>query len=515
MSAIDPDLIGPPDGSPAQSVVLQMEDIRKRFGRAYALKGVDFDVREGETHALLGENGSGKSTLMKIAYGEMRATEGRVLLGQREVTFANPHQALDSGITLVPQEVPVVPSLSVGENILLGHLPRRSGRVHWSRVHREAASLLEELEAPIDSRRLVEDISAADRQLVAIARALSVEARLVIFDEPTSSLTAERTQALFRIIERLKSRGLGIVFISQRLQDIKPVADRITVLRDGHVIGTISAADADEASITEMVVGRSLDNYFHRDVDHKVHEAITARPVLRVQNLSVSGLVHDVSLEARAGEVLGVAGLVGCGRVELVRALFGAEQSTAGRVEVDGRVLRRLTPRAAIRAGIALLTSDRRHEGLVMRRSVQDNLTLVENRRLALTPLRATKQGSMAQDLIDALDIRPSRGHVEVSTLSGGNQQKVALGKWLLRPPRVLLLDEPTRGVDVGAKSEMYRIIRELAANGTAVVISSSENSELLGICDRLLMMFRGRIVAEGNAAELDEWKVAGYVAGA
>ncbi|MCU1658896.1 MAG: D-xylose transporter ATP-binding protein, partial [Pseudonocardiales bacterium] len=467
----------------------------------------------GEAHALLGENGSGKSTLMKVAYGELEPTEGEVYLHGERTKFANPLHATRAGVTMVAQEVPVVRSVTVGENIALGRLPWRRGAIDWRRVHRHAAEVLEELESPIDPRRLVSTLGPDDRQIVAIARALAVDARVVIFDEPTSSLTAERVDSLFKIIGRMKERGIAVAFISQRLQDIQPVADRVTVIRDGRLVDTVPIGEADETTITRMMVGRPLNDYFHREVVTVSEPSPVAKSALRVKDLNVEGVVHDVCFDVQPGEVVGLAGLVGSGRVELIRAIFGVQAAT-GTVEIGGKPFTKRNPRSAIGAGIAMLTSDRKNEGLVLSRSILHNLTMVENNRLSVAPTRAQSQRALAERVIREVQIRPPDPNVLVGKLSGGNQQKVALGRWLARPPKVFLLDEPTRGVDVGAKSEIYRVIRELAARGTAVVISSSENGELLGICDRILMMFRGRVVASELCTELDEWKVAEHVAG-
>jgi ABC-type sugar transport system ATPase subunit len=496
------------------SPLLELRNIHKRFGNTYALRGVDFDLRPGEAHALLGENGSGKSTLMKVAYGELEPTEGEVYLHGERTKFANPLHATRAGVTMVAQEVPVVGSVTVGENIALGRLPWRRGAIDWRRVHRHAAEVLEELESPIDPRRLVSTLGPDDRQIVAIARALAVDARVVIFDEPTSSLTAERVDSLFKIIGQMKERGIAIAFISQRLQDIQPVADRVTVIRDGRLVDTVPIGEADETTITRMMVGRSLNDYFHREVVTVSEPSPVAKSALRVKDLNVEGVVHDVCFDVQPGEVVGLAGLVGSGRVELIRAIFGVQAAT-GTVEIGGEPFTKRNPRSAIGAGIAMLTSDRKNEGLVLSRSILHNLTMVENNRLSGAPIRAKSQRALAERVIREVQIRPPDPNVLVGKLSGGNQQKVALGRWLARPPKVFLLDEPTRGVDLGAKSEIYRVIRELAARGTAVVISSSESGELLGICDRILMMFRGRVVASELCTELDEWKVAEHVAGA
>lgn len=492
--------------------ILQMRNIHKHFGRTYALRGVDFDLHAGEAHALLGENGSGKSTLMKVAHGEVDPAEGQILLRGETARFATPLQATRAGITMVPQEVPVVASISVAENIALGSLPHRYGHVDWREINSKARAALAELGSNIDVRNSVGSLSPGDRQVVSIARAIAAESSVVIFDEPTSSLTAERADALFEIIARMKRRGIAIAFISQRLQDIEAVADRVTIIRDGQVVDTLPISEANESTVTRLMIGRPLTDYFHRKLSEQaVSEDM--RPVLSVRELGSGDALRGVSLDVRPGEVVGLAGLVGSGRVELVRSVFGAESST-GHVEVDGKVHSKRSPRKSIANGIALVTGDRRFEGLVGVQSVLQNLTIVHNHRISLRPINSRVQREAAAAVIKNLQIRPADLSMPVFSMSGGNQQKVVVGRWTTRPPKVLLLDEPTRGVDVGAKSEIYRVIRELAADGTAVVISSSENSELLGLCDRVVMLLGGRIVEDLPTSQLDELTIAEHIAG-
>jgi ABC-type sugar transport system ATPase subunit len=492
--------------------LLSLRQIHRSFGRTYALKGVDFDFWPGKAHALLGENGSGKSTLMKVAYGEVTPDAGELVLDGSRVSFANPLQATRAGVTMVAQEVPVVPSLTVTENILLGVMPRERGVIQWGAAHRRAEAALAELGSAIAPRALVGSLNPSDRQVVAIARAVAAQARVVIFDEPTSSLTAERTEALFEIIQRMKSNGLAIAFISQRLQDIEPVADMVTVIRDGAAVRTLPIEEADEATVTRLMVGQSLGDYFHREVRTSPAPHDVA-PVLSVRDLASGDALKGVSFDVRPGEVVGLAGLVGSGRVEIVRSIFGADRST-GDVTVAGRPHRRRTPRSSVAAGLALVTGDRKHEGLVGERSIMHNLTLVHNNKLSLAPVRSAHQRRGALAAMRELQVRPADPNVRAGGLSGGNQQKVVIGRWLAGSPKVFLLDEPTRGVDVGAKSEIYRVIRELAAQGVGVVISSSENVELLGLCDRVLMLLGGEIVADLPTDELDELTIAEHVAG-
>lgn len=499
----------PPDaGEDGDRSLLRLVDIHKRFGATRALRGVSFDLSAGEVHALLGQNGSGKSTLMKVAYGELEPTSGRVFVGEREHSFASPHAALDAGIAAVPQEVPLVESLSTVENILLGRLPVHKGRIDWRAARRRAADVLELLGAEIDAEQPVSMASPSQRQVIAIARALAVDARVLIFDEPTSSLTAEHAATLFGIIRELKGRGIGMVFISQRLQEVHEVADRVTVMRDGLVAGNLAAADATPQKITELMIGRSLTEYFHK------REVELGDTLLEVEELSVPGLFEDVSFTVRTGEIVGIAGLVGCGRVELLRSIYGADRRPHGRIRVRGGEYHPRGPASSVRLGVGMVTGDRKAEGLVLPRSVHENVSMVRNRRLSLAPLRHRSDRRITRGLMDRLRIQAPDADAAVQSLSGGNQQKVVLAKWLGAKVNALLLDEPTRGVDVGAKAEIYRIISDLAESGVGIVVSSSENPELLGICDRILVMFRGRLVAELEPRKTTEKEVVAVATG-
>ncbi|MFT4287524.1 sugar ABC transporter ATP-binding protein [Nocardioides sp.] len=492
--------------------ILELRNIHKRFGRTHALKGVDFAFRPGEAHALLGENGSGKSTLMKIAYGEYSPTEGEILLHGTRVSFANPLHAAAAGITMVAQEVPVVEALSVAENIVLGNLPTRGGRVDWKAMSTRAEAALAELGSRISPRALVNSLGPGDKQIVAIARAIAARAQVVILDEPTSSLTAERVEALFAIVERMKERGTAIGFISQRLQDIAPVADRVTVIRDGSAVATLPIAEAGESTITRLMVGRDLDDYFHREVA-QVPDTSGRDPAVVVRGLTNGRELVDASFEVGPGEIVGFAGLVGSGHVNVVRSIFGAEPSK-GEVMVGGLPYPRRNPKRSIKRGMAFVTGDRKREGIVGARPTGENLTLVHNNRLDVTPVRRGRLQQSIRAAIKELQVRPSNPALLAGSLSGGNQQKVVLGRWLDHSPRIFLLDEPTRGVDVGAKSEIYRVLRQLAAEGCAVLVSSSENGELIGLCDRVITLFKGEINADMTTQDLDELTIAEKIAG-
>jgi ribose transport system ATP-binding protein len=496
-------------GREGRGPLLELIDIHKSFGNTRALRGVNFEVHAGEVHALLGQNGSGKSTLMKVAYGELSPLSGQILVNGRERTFASPHAASAAGIAAVAQEVPVVPGLSVIENILLGRLPARAGRVRWRAAKRRAVEALQMLGSDIDPEAPVGRLRPDERQVVAIARALAVNARILVFDEPTSSLTAERVASLFGIIGELKRQGLGMVFISQRLQDVHEIADRVTVMRDGLVAGTLAAAEASQDVITNLMIGRSLTDYFHK------RHVTAGSELLKVEDLSLQGVFDRVSFTVRAGEIVGLAGLVGCGRADLLRAIYGAGPRPDGRIWIEGREHKPKGPDSSVRLGLGMVTGDRKSEGLVMPRTVHHNITMTRNRRLSLAPLHHRSDRQVTRELMNRLRIHAPNADVAVQNLSGGNQQKVVLAKWLAVRPKILFLDEPTRGVVVGAKAEIYQIIGELAETGVGVVVSSSENPELLGICDRILVMFRGRLVAELDSTKTTETEVVENATGA
>ena len=498
-----------PDPAVDHRLLLELVDVHKRFGSTHALRGVDFAVRSGEVHALLGQNGSGKSTLMKVAYGELSPTSGRIILDGKERLFTRPHDALEAGIAAVPQEVPLVNSLSVIENILLGRLPSHRGRVDWRAARMRAADVLETLGTGIDPHMAAGRLRPAERQLVAIARALAVDARILIFDEPTSSLGADRTSTLFDIIGELRRRGVGMVFISQRLQDVHAVSDRVTVIRDGLIAGTLSAEAADHGTITELMIGRPLVEYFHK------RDVRLGSTILKVDDLSLAGAFEDVSLEVKAGEVVGVAGLVGCGRVEVLRSIYGADARPRGRIEIGGRAYRPHGPSSAVRKGMGMVTADRKAEGLIAPLSVHENISVVRNRRLSLEPLRHPSHRRTTRRLMENLHIHARSPDAPVRSLSGGNQQKVVLAKWLAVDLEIVLLDEPTRGVDVGAKAEIYRTISELAEAGKGILVSSSENPELLGICDRILVMAQGRLVGQVDPKSATEAELVALASGA
>ncbi|MCC9704104.1 sugar ABC transporter ATP-binding protein [Streptomyces sp. MNU76] len=476
--------------------LLRIEGIRKTFPGVVALDGVDFDLRRGEVHVLLGENGAGKSTLIKMLSGAHTPDAGRILAAGEEVRI---HGAQDSerlGIATIYQEFNLVPDLTVAENIFLGRQPRRFGMIDRKRMEADAAELLERVGVNVSPRARVRELGIARLQMVEIAKALSLDARVLIMDEPTAVLTTEEVERLFAIVRRLREDGVGIVFITHHLEEIAALGDRVTVIRDGKSVGQVSATTPQD-ELVRLMVGRSIEQQYPRE------RADSGEALLVVEGLTRDGVFHDVSFEVRAGEVVGIAGLVGAGRTEVVRAVFGADPYDDGAVRVGGSAVPKDDVVAAMAAGIGLVPEDRKGQGLVLDASVEENLGLVTLRgatRGGFVDLKG--QRANAAGVAERLGVRMAGLHQHVRTLSGGNQQKVVIGKWLLANTKVLILDEPTRGIDVGAKVEIYELINELTAAGAAVLMISSDLPEVLGMSDRVLVMAQGRIAGELPAAE-------------
>ncbi len=486
--------------------LLTMRGIVKVFPGARALDGVDLDVAAGEVHCLLGQNGAGKSTLIKILAGAHQPTEGEITLDGEPVTITQPVAALRHGIATIYQELDVVDGLTVAENVFLGHEIASGG---ISR-RREAARRTQELLGRLGHSEIrpyweVARLSAAGKQIVSMARALSHDARVIVMDEPSAVLGAEEVENLFRIVRELTAQGVAVVYISHRLEEIRRVGDRITVLKDGRTVGRNLPATTPTRELIQLMTGRSVEYAF------------PARPgvpddapvVLDVENLSLGPTFADVSLQVRAGEIVGLAGLVGSGRSEILETIYGARRSTAGQVVVDGRVVRPGKVDAAVAAGIGLAPEERKSQGLLLGEPVYRNITLSTFARFARSGvLDERAERGAAREQVDALDLRPRQVEREARTLSGGNQQKALLARWLVHGCKVLLLDEPTRGVDVGARSEIYGLVRRLADAGTAVVVVSSEIPEVLGLADRVLVVSEGRVVQEAPASDIDEHRV-------
>ena len=496
-----------PGGEP----VLRVESVEKRYGGVRALRGADLEVGAGEVHGLIGQNGSGKSTLLGVVSGQRWPDAGRVLLDGSEVSFADPAQALAAGIATVTQETTLVPDLSVAENIFLGHRMARSGLgIDWRATRERAREALDRLELAIDPGRPVREMRPDEQQMVEIARAISMEARILILDEPTSSLTRDEVEALFAIVRRLKERGVGVILVTHRLGEIFDVADRVTVLRDGVTVGSGPIDAYDRRRMIREMVGLDVDDYSRASAAAAVRD-----PVLSVRRLSVPGRVRDVELDVGAGEIVGLAGLVGAGRSEVFRSLFGLEADASGDVAVGGRRGIPASPREAMARGLAYVPGDRKQLGLVLDMSVRENLMMAATARRGrlARPTRAVELPAVRSACERFRVVAPSPS-APVATLSGGNQQKVVLGKWLQTEPRVLMLDEPTRGVDVGAKAEIYRLMEEAKQRGAGILVSSSETPELRAVCDRVLVMFRGELVASLGRDEATEARIAHHATG-
>jgi ribose transport system ATP-binding protein len=479
--------------------LLRLEAIDKRFPGVHALDGVSLDLRRGEVHVLLGENGAGKSTLMKVLSGEYAPDGGRILVKDEEVTRLDPERAGRLGIGLVHQELSLVPALSVAENIFLGHLPRgRFRQIDWRKAEADARRALAALGVDIDPRREVRELEVAEQQLVEIARVLERHPDILLLDEPTSALSDAERARLFEVIGRLKQRGVGIIYISHHLAEVPLVADRVTVLRDGRVVGTLPVGEADEATLIGMMVGRRLADQFPK----ATVEAGT--PALAVDGLTTARL-HGVSFTLRKGEILGVFGLMGAGQAELARALFGLEPATGGTITVEGRPHRFAVPADAIAAGIGLLSRDRR-QSLVPLLAAPENMAMpwLANRS-PLSRLSLPREREEAGRYVEELRIKPASLSREVLFFSGGNQQKVILARWMSSGARILIFDEPTRGIDVGAKAEVFALMTRLVRDGAAILMISSEMPELIGMADRVLVMRAGRIVSEIERVALSQ----------
>jgi len=483
--------------------------VHKRFGGVHALRGATLAVEAAEVHALVGENGSGKSTLLRVVSGQLRPDAGEVELAGRVVSFRSPAEALAGGVAVVSQETTLVPDLSVAENVFLGHRQaRRGGLIDWRGTRRAARAALDRLELRVDPSLPARRLRPDEAQMVEIARALSMDARVLILDEPTSSLTDDEVATLFATVRALRERGVAVIFVSHRLNEVFALADRVTVLRDGRTVAGGPIREFDPSRLVEAMVGRTLGEF------EASAGAESAEPVLRTRGLSYDEVLHDIELEVGRGEVVGLAGLVGAGRTELLECLFGLRRAS-GTIEVGGRAVSYRRPSDAMRDGVAFVPADRKRQGLVLGRSVRENLLMAStSRAFRMRPPRRAREGAAVSGAIDRFAIRARSPAAPVATLSGGNQQKVLLGKWLETEPRLLMLDEPTRGVDVGAKSEIYRLLHEARGRDVAVLVSSSEVPELLALCDRVLVMFRGRIVASLPREHATEGQVARFAGG-
>jgi rhamnose transport system ATP-binding protein len=484
--------------------IVELSGITKQFGAVQALRGVDFSLFPGEVHALVGENGAGKSTLVKILAGIHRPDAGVVKIGGQVIDLRSPTQAQELGIAVVQQEPMLFPDLDVAENVFMGRHPRdRFERVDWKRMYREVDQLLASLDVALSSHTPVQGLSVAEQQLVEIAKALSLQARVLVLDEPTAALSAHEVEELFTIVRQLRARGVAILFVSHRLEEVFAIADRLTVLRDGAHIITAPVSEMTTEEIIRYMVGRELSNLFPKG------EAHIGEVVLEVRHLTRPGVFADVSFQLHRGEILGFAGLVGAGRTEVARVLFGIDPAESGEILLKGKKVHIRSPRQAMKLGIAYVPEDRHQHGLVMNFSISSNITLPILRqvsRLGLVDPR--REQRVADDYARQLHVRSAGVQQLVNALSGGNQQKVVLGKWLATNPSVLILDEPTRGIDVGAKAEVHRIISDLAAEGLAIILISSELPEVLGMADRVIVLHEGRVTGTFTRSDATQERV-------
>lgn len=486
--------------------LLSLTHISKSFPGVQALNDVHFEMRAGEVHALLGENGAGKSTLIKIISGVHRPDSGEIRIDGKPVTLHNPRDAQLKGVATIYQELSLYPELTVAENIFMGHAPRNRLRmIDWRAMNARAREILDSLNiTDMDVNRKVGTMTVGNRQRVEIAKALSLNARILIMDEPTAALTEADVQRLFSIVRLLRERGVGIIYISHRMEEVFLLADRVTVLRDGLYVDTKQVSETNQDELISLMVGRTIDHLFP-----KLPTTI-GEPVLEVRNLVRKPLTRGISLQIRRGEIVGVAGLVGSGRSELAQVIFGITPAESGEILVDGKPVRIRRPADAMNLGIAYVPEDRGTQGLIRQMRIRENVSLAMLRQLAHGAfIRFGAERRLAQETIRQLNIRAYSYDQIVNKLSGGNQQKVVVGKWLARKPRVLIMDEPTRGIDVGAKAEIHRLMSELAQQGMAVLMISSELPEVLGMSDRILVMRNGRISGEFSRAEATQEQIA------
>jgi ABC-type sugar transport system ATPase subunit len=487
------------------NAILELEGISKAFPGVKALEDTHFSLQPGEVHALLGENGAGKSTLIKIVSGVYKPDAGTVRINGQPVVFSTPREAQAYGVATIYQELSLYPELSVAENIFLGHAPRKYGMINWGEMSRRSKEILASLEIhDMDVTRKVGAMTMGNRQRVEIAKALSQDAKILIMDEPTASLSEADVQRLFQIVRLLRERGVGIIYISHRMEEVFLLADRVTVLRDGHYVDTKPVSEVTEASLIQMMVGRTIDQLFPKQ------DAVIGEPILEVRHAKRPPMTRDVSFTLRRGEIVGMAGLVGSGRSEVAQVVFGIYTADSGEILMDGKRVNIRHPGDAMNLGIAYVPEDRGIQGLIRAMNVRQNTSLAVLRQLTKIGLIDRKQDmSLAKRTIQQLNIRAYSTEQVTNKLSGGNQQKIVVGKWLAQQPKVLIMDEPTRGIDVGAKAEIHRLMSQLAGEGMAILMISSELPEVLGMSDRVLVMREGQIVAEYNRAEATQEKIA------
>ncbi len=489
-------------------ILLEMKGIGKTFPGVKALEGVNLTVREGQVHALLGENGAGKSTLIKILSGAYSKDEGEIFFDGKPVEIKGPQDAQALGISTIYQEFNLAANLSITENIFLGHLPRKGPLVDWAAARAKSQEILDSLGVKLAVDTPTSELSVAEQQLVEIAKALNRKTRVLIMDEPSAVLGEKDLENLFRVVRTLQAQGIGIIYISHRLKEIFELADEVTVLKDGRYVATRQVADVDMDDLVRLMIGRDLQD---------VYPKRTTQPgevLLEVKNVSRTKLVHDISFQLRAGEIVGFAGITGSGRTEVARAIFGADPCV-GEMEIFGKPYKARSPEDAIHHGVALVTEDRKRQGLLLKQNVTINTTVSGLKRLCRFGLiRLGEEVKLVKQMIQQLSIKTPGPNFMVVNMSGGNQQKVILARWLSVGTRIFIMDEPTRGIDVGSKSEIYQIMAELAAKGVGIIMISSELPEILGMSDRVMVMRQGTIVKELSRAEASEEAIMYYAVG-
>lgn len=483
---------------------IEMKGINKSFGTNQVLKNAGFLLKDGEVHALMGENGAGKSTLMKILTGVYTKDAGTVIVDGREVDYRNPQEAEKAGIVFIYQELNVLFDLTVEENLFMGkEITKGFGVCDKKAMRKKAKEVLEMMGVDIRTNAVMSELSVGQQQMIEICKALMVDAKVIIMDEPTAALTQSETDALFRVIESLREKGVSIVYISHRMEEIFQLCDRITILRDGEYIGTREIKEIDMNDVVKMMIGREIgERYPKRDVT-------IGKEVLRVEGLTKEKVFHDVSFSVSAGEVLGVSGLMGAGRTEIMQAIFGNLPYESGKLTIEGKEVQIKNPQQAIKAGIGFITEDRKTEGLMLDKSIEENVALANLRKISQNSvLSGSSEDKLVGKAIDEFHIKCFGPEHECNNLSGGNQQKVVLAKWIYTDPKILILDEPTRGVDIGAKKEIYSVINELAAKGVAIIMVSSELPEVLGMSDRIMVVREGEIRGIINSEEANQENV-------
>lgn len=482
--------------------IIQVTDLSKRFGGVQALKGISLDVREGEVHALVGENGAGKSTLMNVIGGIVQRDSGDVVYKGQPVQFANPTESLKAGIAIIHQELAMLPTLNVMDNMFMGRMEARGGLLSWRKMEKLTQQYLSQIGLELDPYSIVRELSISQSQLIEIAKAVSMDANLIIMDEPNSSLSESETERLFQVIEQLKNNNVAVIYVSHKINEVLEISDRISVLRDGEFIGTVEKENTSADSIIEMMVGRKVQ------IETQVSSAQTDIPLLQAENLSGDGF-EKISFTLHRGEILGFAGLVGAGRSEVARAIFGDRSIHSGKLLLDGKPVQFRLPQDAIKAGLAMVQEDRKVLSLFMDMPILYNISMAQLPQMAKSGFINSKaERQAANKFVERLNIKLSEVQAPVSSLSGGNQQKTVLARWLASNPQVLILDEPTHGVDVGAKSEIYQLMRNLAEEGIGILLISSELPEVMAMSDRIVVMREGRLAGILEHSEITENKI-------